>query len=72
MHMTAKNTESPDVFTMQLPEGAEKFIGANAYAQTVYKAEKTTREDIENHYPAQIGALSGTVSRVYAGRTSRK
>ena len=72
MHMTAKNTESPDVFTMQLPEGADKFIGANAYAQTVYKAEKTTREDIENHYPTQIGSLSGTVNRVYAGRTSRK
>lgn len=64
MHMTAKNTEGPDVFTMQLPEGAEKFTGASAYAQTVYKAEKTTREDIENHYPTQIGALSGTVSRV--------
>ena len=72
MDMTAKNTESPDVFIMQLPEGAEKFIGANAYARNIYKKEKTSLEDIKQHRPTHIDTVSGWIKRVYAGRTGRK
>ena len=72
MEMTAKNTESPDVFTIQLPEGAERFIGASAGAKTIQKSEHASLDDIKNHYPTQIGTVTGSLKKVFAGRTQRK